>query len=310
MAETNPENHVDLETWEIFTSVMETGSFLQSARELSLDPSTVSRRLKKLEERFHMQLFYRDSEGVSPTVAGKSLLSQVKGVVEEILRGRTELSRDPHLFHGRFLVSVPQELSSLEVFSIFYEIEAENPGINFTFEVRRSPSPGAAITLKLSPAVPAGNEFVAEVPAFLLASPGYIERRGLPQSPEELLDHRLIGWEEGGEARRMVFSRGGEKLSIPISTASIMRTASGAAVSAARDRRIALGIPLTVANEWTRSGALMRILPDWEIPPLCLSVRLREGPQPFLRSYLSGVLREAGHSLGSRASETEGGAAA
>lgn len=309
MAELNPENHVDLETWEIFTSVMETGSFLQSARELSLDPSTVSRRLKKLEERFHLQLFYRDSEGVSPTVAGKSLLGQVKGVVEEILRGRTELSRDPHLFRGRFLVSVPQELSSLEVFSIFYRIEAENPGINFTFEVQRTPSAGASIVLRLGPAVPAGSELVTEVPAFLLASAGYIERRGLPQSPEELLDHRIIGWEEGGAARRIVFSRGGEKLSIPISPDSIMRTAAGAAAAAAKGLGIAIGIPLTVAKEWVRSGALSRVLPGWEIPSLCLSVRLKEGSQPFLRSYLSGVLRQEGYSLGTGLRTAEGGMA-
>ena len=53
--------HIELETWELFMAVMESGSYLQPARAMNVDPSTVSRRLRKLEDRLRMQLFYRES---------------------------------------------------------------------------------------------------------------------------------------------------------------------------------------------------------------------------------------------------------
>lgn len=43
--------HIELETWELFMAVMESGSYLQPARAMNVDPSTVSRRLRKLEDR-------------------------------------------------------------------------------------------------------------------------------------------------------------------------------------------------------------------------------------------------------------------
>lgn len=63
--------HIELETWELFMAVMESGSYLQPARAMNVDPSTVSRRLRKLEDRLRMQLFYRESTGLRPTAAGR-----------------------------------------------------------------------------------------------------------------------------------------------------------------------------------------------------------------------------------------------
>lgn len=76
--------HIELETWELFMAVMESGSYLQPARAMNVDPSTVSRRLRKLEDRLRMQLFYRESTGLRPTAAGRRVMNQMHDVLTDI----------------------------------------------------------------------------------------------------------------------------------------------------------------------------------------------------------------------------------
>ena len=42
--------HIELETWELFMAVMESGSYLQTARAMNVDPSTVSQETGRPSE--------------------------------------------------------------------------------------------------------------------------------------------------------------------------------------------------------------------------------------------------------------------
>ena len=62
---------VNLQT---FLSIVETGSLVRASEQLNVTQSTVTARLKSLEEALGSQLLNRDKSGVSLTPAGAKLM--------------------------------------------------------------------------------------------------------------------------------------------------------------------------------------------------------------------------------------------
>ena len=110
--------HIELETWELFMAVMESGSYLQPARAMNVDPSTVSRRLRKLEDRLRMQLFYRESTGLRPTAAGRRVMNQMHDVLTDILAVRDGLAKSVSGVRGRIRVSIPEPIQTDAVWEV------------------------------------------------------------------------------------------------------------------------------------------------------------------------------------------------
>lgn len=110
--------HIELETWELFMAVMESGSYLQPARVMNVDPSTVSRRLRKLEDRLRMQLFYRESTGLRPTAAGRRVMNQMHDVLTDILAVRDGLAKSVSGVRGRIRVSIPEPIQTDAVWEV------------------------------------------------------------------------------------------------------------------------------------------------------------------------------------------------
>lgn len=285
------QRHVDLKTWEIFAAVMKTGSCLKAARALSVDSSTVSRRLRRLEEIFEVQLFYRDSTGVFPTAPARSVYEQVRGVLEEILAVRSGASRLPSALKGRFTVEAPLELLNGPLQDLFAGIEAVHRGLEFEFATRGAGAP-ASLSFALGELVPAGFQALSRQAVVCAASPAYIERRGIPQSPEDLPDHRLVMGSVAAETRRHVFQRAGERLSMPLDASSVQRTSRAALFEALRGDGIAVGVPFRAAAPALERGELVSVPEGWRMEGSVVSLRLRRGGPPYLVSFLQGAIEK------------------
>ncbi|MGE0327178.1 MAG: LysR family transcriptional regulator [Polyangiaceae bacterium] len=75
---------VTLDDLELFRAVGELSSFRLAAQRLNLPPSTLSRRIRQLEERFGAQLLRRSSRRVQLTVEGTRLLARVTPSLREL----------------------------------------------------------------------------------------------------------------------------------------------------------------------------------------------------------------------------------
>ncbi len=286
------DNHIDLESWEIFSAVMKTGSFLKAAKALSVDSSTVSRRLKRMEETFRVQLFYRDSTGVYPTAPARSIYDSIREVIDELSSLRHGTTELPSGFQGKLIVSVSPDLVSDALFSLFSRIELVHPGLEFEI-VSGENVPEAHIVLSLGDLVPSGFRTVAHLTAVCAVTPSYIERRGMPQSPEDLPDHPLIMGGLGKTALRAEFRRGDERLSIPLSAAFLHRTARMAFLDAQQGGGIAAGIPFHMAENVIKKGEMIPVPAGWTMGGPAVSVKLRMPPgSPFLGSYLEGEIEQ------------------
>lgn len=75
---------MDLTVLQLFVEVMRQGSFAAVARDRTLDPSSVSRAIKGLEEELGVRLFQRTTRQLSPTEAGLAYFERVEPLVEEM----------------------------------------------------------------------------------------------------------------------------------------------------------------------------------------------------------------------------------
>src|SRR4051812_19530434 len=88
---------MDIDALKTFVSVAQQGSFAAVARDLAVDPSSVSRNIALLEDELGIRLFQRSTRAMALTEAGERYLVQVAPLIEELDRARdvTALKVDP-----------------------------------------------------------------------------------------------------------------------------------------------------------------------------------------------------------------------
>lgn len=73
---------MDLGTLQLFVDCCRTGSLLMAAEQADLAVSSVSKRIRLLEESVQTSLLRRHARGVVPTVAGEAFLQHAKGLIQ------------------------------------------------------------------------------------------------------------------------------------------------------------------------------------------------------------------------------------
>jgi DNA-binding transcriptional LysR family regulator len=85
----------DIGDLEAFLSVAEHGSYVLAAEELNLSPSSVTRRIQKLEVALDQRLFDRTTRDVRLTVAGKQLFARGRGVIDTMAEVQLSIKGSP-----------------------------------------------------------------------------------------------------------------------------------------------------------------------------------------------------------------------
>lgn len=183
----------------LFARVVEGGSFSAAARELSHSPSAVSKQIGALEDRLGLRLLSRTQHGISLTEEGRvfysrcaevaatvadtrSLLESMAGHPRGVLRvtatvafGKAQIL--PIL--PAFLETVPDLRISLELTDRHADVYSEDVDVAIRFSEQIEDN--AMIARKLAP-----NRRI------LCAAPSYVERCGMPRTPEDLTAHNCL----------------------------------------------------------------------------------------------------------------------
>jgi LysR family transcriptional regulator, flagellar master operon regulator len=94
---------MDIEQARTFLALVETRSFIRTAERLNVTQSTVSMRLKVLEDRLGQTLFVRGKSGATLTAAGTHFRPYAETIVRAWEQARHEVALPP-LFRGTFAV--------------------------------------------------------------------------------------------------------------------------------------------------------------------------------------------------------------
>jgi DNA-binding transcriptional LysR family regulator len=178
-----------------FLLVARTGSFSGAARELGVAPSVVTKRITRLEDEMGAQLFIRSTRALALTPAGERLLPQYQRLVAELDEIIGAASNAERGIEGHLRIKGPTTLTSLFLGPIFCEFHAQHPGLTMDIVLLdRSVNPLEEGFDLVVGALPASYPNVMDFPLgpyeiALCAAPSYVEAKGVPESPNELIDH-------------------------------------------------------------------------------------------------------------------------
>lgn len=189
---------LNLEELNLFVAVAELKSFTAAGEKLDYPKSSISRRLRKLEDQLGTRLLERTTRSISLTEAGElfyeratKILDEVE-VTEQLLTGRAVLPS------GTLRICAPDELIRLHLQPLLIQFSEEQPSLNLeviTGTVGQHLL-GDRLDMMIHIDPPEDSSFCARpvttATSNYYASPKYLEEYGVPKEPEDLLSHRCV----------------------------------------------------------------------------------------------------------------------
>ena len=293
---------VGLADLEAFVAVARAGGFRDAARATGLSASGLSEAVRRLEERMGLRLLHRTTRSVTATEAGERLLGRLGpalGAVEEALDTVNGLRDRPA---GVLRLNVPVSASRLVLPAIVPPFLAAFPEIrlevvteeSFVDVLAAGCDAGIRYDERLAQdviAVPIGPR----VQRFAVgAAPAYLDRRGRPEHPRDLLSHACLRSRfASGAAADWEFERDGETVRLD-PPGPLMVLAGGGSDLAVAAAVAGTGI-VSLFEDWLRpyfeAGTIEPVLEEWwpSFPGPFLYYSGRRLVPPPLRAFVDFV---------------------
>lgn len=117
----------------VFVEVADAGSFSAAGRSLLVEPSTIGRRIRRLEEGLGLTLFERHSGGLRPTAASEPLLRHARDAARSI-ETLLATAREQPSAGGRVRVACTTAMADLVLVPNMQSFLSEHPGLRIDFE--------------------------------------------------------------------------------------------------------------------------------------------------------------------------------
>jgi DNA-binding transcriptional LysR family regulator len=269
----------DLAAFAAFLAVATHRSFRGAALELDMTPSAISHSIKVLEQRLNVRLFNRTTRSVSLTEAGERLASKLKPAMASIEEAVREVEGGDHVLSGTVRINASEGAIRLVLWPVLARFLRTYPQVHLDIvsdgRLSDITAGGFDAGIRLADAVP--QDMVAipvskEVRFAAIASPGYFERRGYPQVPQDLYHHDCIRFRfESGAIYRWELECEGVVERINPS-GPLTLTDQPLMVEAAIDGIGIAFVPDHLATAALKDGRLQRVLEEWcpSFPGLCL----------------------------------------
>lgn len=269
-----------LRAMKVFIRVVEEGGFAKAARALDMAPPVVTRMLAELEAHLGARLLNRTTRRIALTEVGEAYLERARQIlvdVEEAEALASESTKEPR---GTVRVLTTPAVSVHQLAKHLPAFRRRHPQVSVEIS-----APGAVeavdddfdLTLLVVRRVPEGD-FVARRLArsevVLCATPEYLDRRGRPAHPRELLQHDALIPPISALQRGLTFHAGpfgddepgGETYTLVPSARAALRTTHVDTNYAAALQGLGIaGLPSLVVEDALVEHALERVLPGWRL---------------------------------------------
>ena len=260
-----------LHAMEVFVRVVETGSFSAAARDLRIGQPNVSKLVAAMEEHLQVRLLVRSTRQLYPTEAGQAFYERARRTIAEADEADTAARGLGKGLDGRLRVCAPVTFARLHVIPRIGDFLDRHPNlrVDFVLDDRFIDLMGENVDVALRGGELSDSSLTARklstCERFVVASPAYLARAGIPSNPADLLNHTALIYTQGLVAEEWRFRRAGRDTSVRIPTRLSFSAAEGV-----REAVIA-GLGLAIAPQWVMapelaSGSVVPVLTDWKLP--------------------------------------------
>ena len=189
---------MDWDRLRIFHAVADAGSLTHAGDVLHLSQSAVSRQIRSLEDELNATLFHRHARGLILTEQGELLFDATHHMAKRLDAAAARIRDSEEEVFGELRVTTTIGFGSLWLaprLPALYE-KYPNLKIDLMLEERVLDLPmreaDVAIRMKEPSQADLIRKRLMNIRMRLYASPQYLEQNGVPQTLEDLRDHRLI----------------------------------------------------------------------------------------------------------------------
>ena len=251
-----------------FIRATELGSLSAVGREQGVTQPTVSKALAALEAALGVRLLERSTTGLSLTDQGQRFYQRAKLVIEEFNEAVADVQGQTAQARGLLRVNAPVALGQFRLTALVNAFLEHYPEIEIELILNDRfvdmVEEGVDVALRLGGSLPQNvvARRIGVSPRLLVAAPGYLERHGTPQHPQDLANHNYVrfAWLPSGDAlelysaseRVTVQAKGRFRVNNALSIRETLATGAGIGLC-----------PEWLVDDLLKSGGLTRVLPDW-----------------------------------------------
>jgi DNA-binding transcriptional LysR family regulator len=209
----------------MFIAVARRRSYAAAAKDLGVSTSALSQSVRQLETRLGVTLLTRTSRSVALTDAGQRLLANAGPAVDQALESLKTVKAKLGEVTGKIRLTVPTVAVSIVLDRLLPRFVERYPKVELDVRVEDEfvdpVADGLDAGIRLIESIDRDMVHVrlSQPGRFVVvAAPSYLERRGAPQKPVDLLRHDCIcmRWAQSGEPWPWELERGKKLWRVPV----------------------------------------------------------------------------------------------
>ncbi|MCV2883409.1 LysR family transcriptional regulator [Aestuariibacter sp. AA17] len=273
---------VNLRGLMIFATSCQTLNLTQCAEMLGIPKSTVSKEITKLEQHFNTKLLERSTRNVYITESGKIVYQHAMQMMDSVKTLHDDVRTMEEQVQGLIQISAPPVLGEVISTSLIPEFLSRWPKtsirLNLSYSFENLFSEGLDLALRVGKVHDDRlvSKQIGMSARYLVASPGYIKVHGQPETPAALSQHNCL---------RFTFHHGESEWSLTSNsdTQVVLVNGNFFCPSIPALRQVTLQgsgiaqLPISAIREDLQTGNLIRVLPEWRVPPNPIYAMYRSG---------------------------------
>ena len=263
----NIENIQDLR---ILVETARGGTLSAAARRLDITPAAANAALKRLETQLALRLFERSTRSMRLTDAGQTLLAYAERALDLLHEGVAQADHARGDLTGVIRLAAPQGLAHSVLLPWLDDFQQAHPGVRLHLTVgdRLQDLLRDELDLALRFGALPDSALIARplcaTARIVCAAPHYLARNGTPAHPNDLARHNCLTFNANGRRlKHWTLVRGGEACTVQVDGDRHSNDAALALRWAQLGHGLVFKAEVGLGDE-LRSGALVRVLPEWQ----------------------------------------------
>lgn len=215
----------------MFHAIAKEGSISKAAQKLELAAPSVSNALKSLEEQLGLPLFTRTTRRIELTEAGKLLFDRTYGCTNELSLAFESISDLSKVPSGKVRLTVPKFVYQYLLKPLYVEFCQRYPSVELEISICDAAidilKEGFDLGFRFGDRVEEGmvaRQLTEPMKEALFASPEYVDTYGLPKTPDELKQHKLVQYRfiSSNQVAPLLLHKSGQKITVDMPNALIV----------------------------------------------------------------------------------------
>ncbi len=261
----------------MFVAVIDTGSFAAAAAKLHTSAGQASKLVSKLEAELGVRLLNRTTRALSLTEVGQAYFARIRDLLDELDALDLSVRSASQTPRGRLRITTPLNFGSVQLAPILNTFAKMYPEI--LLDVQLSDRVANLVDEGFDAAIrigrPSDSSLIArklsETSVVCVATPEYLEERGTPKIPDDLVGHDCIIDSNFRDPYVWKFLQDGVAKSVPVK--GRLQYSNGNACLVAAEQGLGIArIPDFLTDESCTGGRLVQVLADFQDEPMGIYV--------------------------------------